>query len=204
MFDATMRKLIDPPLNAAGRGIAAMGVSANTVTVAGFVVGMSAVPLLAFEHYLGALAVIAINRLFDGLDGAIARKAGPTEFGGYLDIVLDFIFYSAVIFGFALARPAENGVAAAFLMLSFVGTGSSFLAYAILAAKTGKSTNARGSKTFFHLGGLTEGTETIAFLSAMTLLPDWFAVLAYVFGAMAWITTASRIAMTWQSFGGNA
>ncbi|MHA1564599.1 MAG: CDP-alcohol phosphatidyltransferase family protein [Alphaproteobacteria bacterium] len=201
MFDASMRKLIDPPLNFVGRHIAVLGVSANTVTVAGFVIGMSAVPLLAFEHYLGALVAIAANRITDGLDGAIARSVGPTAFGGYLDIVCDFIFYSAVIFGFALARPEENGVAAAFLILSFVGTGSSFLAYAILAAKTGKTTEVRGSKSFFHLGGLTEGTETIAFLAAITLLPDWFVVLAFVFGALAWITTASRVAMTWRSFG---
>ena len=204
MFDASMRKLIDPPLNFIGRRMAAWGVSANSVTVAGFGVGLTAVPLLAFEHYLVALAAIAANRIFDGLDGAIARSAGPTEFGGYLDIVCDFIFYSAVIFGFALARPGENGVAAAFLILSFVGTGSSFLAYAILAAKTGKSTEARGRKSFFHLGGLTEGTETIACLAAMTLLPDWFAVLAFGFGGLAWITTGSRVAMAWRSFGGSA
>lgn len=204
MLDVPMRKLIDPPLNYAGRRMAAFGVSANTITVVGFAVGLSAVPLLAFEHYLGALAAILANRLFDGLDGATARSAGPTEFGGYLDIVCDFIFYSAVIFGFALARPAENGVAAAFLILSFVGTGSSFLAYAILAAKKRLSTEVRGHKSFFYLGGLTEGTETIAFLAAMTLLPNWFVTLAVVFAGLAWITTASRVAMAWRSFGPQA
>ncbi len=202
MLDAPMRKIIDPPLNYAGRRIAGIGVSANEITVSGFVVGMAAVPLLAFEHYLGALAVILANRLFDGLDGATARSAGPTDFGGYLDIVCDFIFYSAVIFGFALARPAENGLAAAFLILSFVGTGTSFLAYAILAAKRGRASEQRGHshKAFYYLGGLTEGTETIAFIVAMTLLPDSFVVLAVVFGALAWLTTGSRVVMAWRSF----
>ncbi len=204
MLDAPVRKLVDPPLNSVGRRLAAYGVPANAITLLGFAIGLSAVPMLAYELYAGALAAILINRIFDGLDGATARIAGPTEFGGYLDIVCDFIFYSAVIFGFALARPVENGVAAAFLILSFVGTGSSFLAYAILAAKDGKSTEKRGRKSFFYLGGLTEGTETIAFVVAMTLLPNWFVPLAFVFGGLAWITTASRIVMARQSFGPNA
>ena len=83
-----------------------------------------------------ALLLILLNRVADGVDGAIARRLGSTDLGGYLDILCDFIFYAAVPLGFALARP-ENGAAAAFLIFSFVGTGSSFLAYAAIAAKRG-------------------------------------------------------------------
>lgn len=199
MFDAALRRVIDPPLNAAGRGLNRIGVSADAVTVAGFFVGLAAVPALALQEYWLALALIVANRLGDGLDGAVARAAGPTDLGGYLDIVLDFIFYSAVVFGVALGRPDE-AVFAAFLIFSFIGTGASFLAFAIIAAKRGVTTEARGRKSIFYLGGLTEGAETIACLVAICLFPAYFPWIAGVFGALCWITTASRIGQAVVSF----
>ncbi|WPZ33442.1 CDP-alcohol phosphatidyltransferase family protein [Thalassobaculum sp. OXR-137] len=199
MFDAALRRVIDPPLDAVGRRLAGAGISANAVTVAGFVVGLGAVPALAVQRYDLALALIVANRLADGLDGAVARTTGPSDLGGYLDIVLDFIFYSAVVFGVALGRP-EEAVLAAFLIFSFIGTGASFLAYAIIAAKRGQSTEARGRKSIFYLGGLTEGAETIACFVAICLFPGWFPWIAGVFGAMCWLTTASRIGQAVVSF----
>lgn len=200
MFDAALRNIIDPPLNAMGTKIAAIGVSANAVTVAGFFLGILAVPLIATEHYGAALFLIVLNRLFDGLDGAVARHSLLTNFGGYLDIVCDFIFYAAVVFGFALARP-ENALYAAFLIFSFMGTGSSFLTYAIMAEKYGISTDIQGRKSLYYLGGLAEGGETIAAMVLMCLFPDYFMIIVLVFGAMCWITTITRVYAAWLTFG---
>ena len=194
-----MRRLIDPPLDRMGRRLAAAGVSANAVTAAGFAVGLLAVPCLALQWYGAALAVILLNRLGDGLDGAVARRTRLTDLGGYLDIVCDFVFYAAVPFGFALARP-ENAVAAAFLIFSFAGTGSSFLAFAILAAKRNLATEAQGRKSLYYLGGLTEGTETIILFVAVCLFPAAFPALAWIFGALCWITTATRILSARRAF----
>ena len=194
-----MRRLIDPPLDRMGRRLAAAGVSANAVTAAGFAVGLLAVPCLALQWYGAALVAILLNRLGDGLDGAVARRTRLTDLGGYLDIVCDFVFYAAVPFGFALARP-ENAVAAAFLIFSFAGTGSSFLAFAILAAKRNLTTEAQGRKSLYYLGGLTEGTETIAVFIAICLFPAWFPPLAYLFGALCWLTTATRVLSARRSF----
>ena len=124
---------------------------------------------------------------------------GPTDLGGYLDIVCDFILYSGWAFAFALADPA-HAIPAAFLMLSFMGTGSSFLAYAIFAAKRGITTEIQGSKSLYYLGGLTEGTETILIFMAFCLAPQYFPVLAYAFAAACWITTVSRILAAARSF----
>lgn len=199
MLDRTMRILVDPPLNAVGRGVAALGVPANAVTLAGFTVGLGAVPLIWLGQYHWGLALILASRVFDGLDGAVARIRGATDVGGYLDIVCDFILYSAWVFGFALAQPG-NAVVAAFLMLSFVGTGSSFLAYAVFAAKRGVTTEIHGSKSLHYLGGLTEGTETILAFIAFCLLPQYFAPLAVIFAMACWITTFSRILAAVNSF----
>ena len=200
MIDAALRRVIDRPLDRAGGFLSRCGVSANAMTVAGFAVGMQALPALAVQSYGAALALILLNRLSDWLDGAIARRRGATDFGGYLDIVLDFIFYAGIALGFALANPAANALAACFLIFSFMGTGSSFLAYAVMAAKRGRTSTERGPKSLYYLGGLTEGAETIALFVAICLWPGWFPVLAYGFGALCWLTTATRILAARRDF----
>lgn len=194
MLDAPMRKLIDPPLDRLAAFVARTGLSANALTVAGFVIGMGAVPALAFQHYMLALALILINRLFDGLDGAVARRNGLTDLGGFLDICLDFIFYSGVVFGMTLGRPPEEGVYGAFLIWSFIGPIATFLAFAILAAKHKVSTDLRGRKSLYYLGGLAEGTETLITFILFCLFPDWFPIVCVVYGIICWITAATRIA----------
>ncbi|MED5435114.1 MAG: CDP-alcohol phosphatidyltransferase family protein, partial [SAR324 cluster bacterium] len=119
-------------------------ISADAITLVGFAIGMVAVPLLWIKLYSLALVFILINRFFDGLDGAVARRNGITSLGGYLDITCDLIFYSAVIFGFALVDPEKNSLSATFLIFSFIGTGVSFLAFAAVAEKHGISSEAHG------------------------------------------------------------
>jgi len=193
VLDSLIRKAMDPVLDRTGDALARGGLRANGITVAGFLVGAAAWTALALAAYPVALVLILANRVADGLDGAVARRLGPTDLGGYLDIVLDFLFYSGVPFFFAVGKP-EFALPAAFLVFSFVGTGCSFLAFAVIAAKRGITTQARGRKSIYYLGGLTEGTETLALFVAICLLPDWFAVLAWIFGALCWITTIGRIA----------
>ncbi len=199
MLDARLRKLIDPPLDRLGQRIAHFGITANSITWAGFFVGMGAWAMLALGSYGWALALILLNRLADGLDGAVARHGRISDLGGYLDIVLDFLFYSGVVFFFAVGRP-EEALPAAFLIFSFVGTGASFLAFAALAAKRGITTAARGPKSIYYLGGLTEGSETIALFVAICLLPDLFSWFAWIFGGLCWLTTAVRIFMAVETF----
>jgi phosphatidylglycerophosphate synthase len=199
VLDGAIRKVIDPLLDRSGTALARCGLNANAITVGGFLVGVGAWVALALTIYPLALALILLNRIADGLDGAVARRLGPTDLGGYLDIVLDFLFYSGVPFFFAVGRP-ETALPAAFLVFSFVGTGCSFLAFATVAAKQGWTTEARGHKSIYYLGGLTEGTETIALFVLISLLPDRFALLAWVFGSLCWITTASRIAAAVGAF----
>ena len=91
------------------------------------------------------------------------------------------------------ADPVANGLPAAVLIYSFVGTGSTFLAFAIIAAKRKLASEDYPNKGFYYLGGLTEATETIAVFLAMCLSPSWFPVLAYSFAALCALTTATRI-----------
>ncbi|RUO67138.1 CDP-alcohol phosphatidyltransferase family protein [Idiomarina ramblicola] len=193
MFDPKLlpitRKVVDIP----ARFLVRLGVSADQVTVAGFLIGLLAVPLLALEYYTAALVVILLNRLADGLDGAVARRTQLTDAGGFLDIVLDFIFYSAVAFGFLLAAPEQNAIAAGVLLVTFMGTGATFLAFASVAGKRGIENPAYPNKSLHYMGGLTEGFETILAFVVFCLWPQHFAVLAYVFAVACWITAITRI-----------
>ncbi len=193
MLDKYFVKQLRNPLMKVASLAVRLGITANQTTMLGFVIGMMSLPALVNERYDLALAFILINRFMDGLDGAIARLKKPTDLGGYLDITLDFIFYSAVIFGFALVDPINNAVAASFLIFSFMGTGSSFLAFAIMAEKREIRTLDYGSKSLFYIGGLTEGAETIGFYIFVCLFPQYFDVAAWLFGALCWVTTCTRL-----------
>jgi phosphatidylglycerophosphate synthase len=199
MLDPLLRRWIDPSLNKAGAWLARRDMSANAFTLAGLGVGLATVPLLAAERYDIALLVILLNRLIDGLDGAIARQKGPTAFGGYLDILCDMGFYAAVPLGFALAR-SDNAVWAALLLASFVCTASSFLGRAVIAAQRGEPHDgARGRKSFFHAAGIIEGTETVIAFVLFCLFPSAFPWLAGVFAGLCLWTAVARAVEAYRS-----
>lgn len=193
VFDARIRPWIDPPLNAAGRWLADAGVTANAVTVAGFALGMAGVALIAVGWLWAALTVILASRLADGLDGAVARATQKTDLGGFLDIVLDFIFYGAVPLAFALLDPASNALPATVLLLSYFANGSTFLAYAIMAEKQAITTTAQGVKSLFYMSGLAEGAETIVAIVLFCLFPAYFPVIAYCYAGLCFASSAGRI-----------
>lgn len=203
MLDSRIRPLIDPPLNAVARALAKTGISANAVTGIGFVFSLCAFAALAFAQYGLAILFIALSRLMDGLDGPLARQSQATDLGGYFDIVSDFIFYSGAVFFFAVGQP-ESTLPAAFLIFSFMGTASSFLAYAIIAAKRGLNHERQGHKSFFYLKGITEGTETIALLVFICVFPGLFSWAAYIFGGLCWLTTLGRTTQAVRDFGASA
>jgi phosphatidylglycerophosphate synthase len=202
MLDRHMRPWIDPPLNLIGGSIARVGLTANMVTLIGLAFGLAAAGAVVAGHFLLAVALILASRVADGLDGAVARAHGVTDFGGYLDITCDFAFYAAIPLAFILHDPGTNGVAGAILLASFYINGASFLGYAILAEKKQMTSDARGTKSLYFTGGLLEGTETIAFFVAICLLPAWFVPLAWIFAALCGLTTLARIALAARVFRG--
>lgn len=193
MLDHLSIKVIRWPLAQSANLLDRCGITANQTTIFGFALGCVAFPALIFEQYTLALLLIIANRICDGLDGALARIQGITDAGGFLDISLDFLFYSLIPFGFVLANPEQNAVAGAFLIFSFIGTGSSFLAFAVMAGKRGIENPVYQHKSLYYMSGLTEGTETIACFILFCLLPNHFALIAYLFGAACWFTTLTRI-----------
>lgn len=200
MIDRQTTALIRPALDGIARRLARRGISADALTFCGLAVGWGAAGAIAVEAFWTGAALILVSRLLDGLDGAVARATSPTDRGGFLDISLDFLFYPAVPLAFALADPSANALAAAVLLAAFVSTGTSFLAFATIAAKRGLTSVDYPDKSFYFLGGLTEATKTLAFFIAMCVWPQHFAPLALLFAAMCAVTIATRIYWGWQAF----
>ncbi len=191
MFDARLRPLINPALDRMGAALAHLGVSANQVSAAGAACGALAGLAIGLGQPLAGLALVLASRLLDGLDGAIARARGATDFGGYLDIVCDYVFYLAVPLGFGFATPG-NLPFALLLVASFTLTAVSFLAYATLAAKQGLESRAHGPKSFFYSTGLAEGAETLLAFVLMCLWPAAFPQIAVVLAGLCLLTVIQR------------
>lgn len=203
MLDRFALRLLRPVIDASARRLAALGVTADQATLAGFGFGIAAAALIMLGYSGLAVLPLLANRALDGLDGALARLTGSTDRGAFLDIGLDFVFYAAVPLSFAVCDPHANALAAAVLLAAFLGTGATFLAFAVIAEKRGLKSSAYPSKSFYYLGGLTEGTETILCFLAMCVWPEHFAAIALFYAALCAVTTVTRLAAGWHTFGGN-
>lgn len=191
MLDARMRAMLGPPLEAAGRRLAAAGVPPTALTGAGWAAGAGACAATALRAWPVALGLWLANRLADGLDGPTARATGsPTDAGGFLDIVADFSVYAGVILALAVAVPAARLGCAALLTAYYI-SGTAFLALSSLAERRGQRLGDERSLRF--VGGLAEGTETVAVYIVLFLLPQYAVVIVWAFTAAVAITAAQRV-----------
>jgi len=198
MLDRNALKLLSPWLDRAAARLVRWGVGADAISLAGFGLGLVAALAIATGATLTGLAFIGLSRLADGLDGPVARQTRPTDRGAFLDIALDFAFYASIPLAFAWLAPATNAWPAAVLLAAFIGTGSSFLAFAVLAERRGLKSLAYPSKGLYYLGGLTEGTETLLCFAAMCCWPVQFPLLASVFAGLCGLTWLARLHAGWS------
>lgn len=194
MLDRRAQALVAPLLRRLAAGCVRIGLTADALTWTGFAIGIAAAAAIALQAPLLGLALIGVSRLCDGLDGAVARLTHTTDRGAFLDIALDFVFYASIPLAFAVADPAANALASAVLLAAYIGTGSSFLAFAVFAQQRGLRSTAFPNKGLYYLGGLTEATETYACYALMCLVPQHYAWWAYGFAALCALTAGMRIA----------
>jgi len=197
MLDRVAIALLKPGLERMARALVRAGIGADSVTLFGFALGLAAALAIALGMPLAGLALLLASRLMDGLDGAVARLTRPTDRGAFLDITLDFLFYASFPLAFAVADPAANALPAAVLLAAFMGTASSFLAFAVLAERRGLKSEDYPQKGLYYLGGLTEATETLTCFVLMCLWPQHFALWAYGFAVLCALTIVSRIVGGW-------
>ncbi len=190
MFDEWLRAYKDRLLaGLAGR----LGrVSPNQVTVLAFLVGVGAVAAIAGDRRGLAFALWLLNRLLDGLDGTLARLHGrSSDFGAYLDVLLDFAVYAAVPVALVLAAPAPGATFAALvLMASFYLNAASWMYLAALLERRGEHA---GATRVVMPAGLVAGTETIVLYSAAILLPRQLGVICWLMAGLVFVGVIQRL-----------
>ena len=192
MFDRQIQKYIQKPLQYIAK-LFLKFISPNHMTLIGFSFGVLMCFFIIIDQYLIAMIFLFLNRLSDGLDGAMARLQIPTPLGGYLDIVLDFLIYGGFVLSFGITEQ-NNTFLSMILLFCYIGTGSTFLAKAaILPSLTNQNLNEEIPKSFHYAVGLVEGTETIIFMFLCLLFPGLFIYLASIFILLCLITIVFRI-----------
>lgn len=198
MFDHILRPLIERPLNALADRLIKMNVKADEITWVGLMLSVAAGLAVLVNYHGLALIFFLLNRLADGLDGAVARATKPSAFGTYLDLTLDFMSYAILPFAFAVMMP-DDRLAAAFLIGCFYISGGSFLAYEMLCAKHAPE-GAMPKKHLVFLGSQMAGAETIFFFSMFCFWPASFGWGCWLFGLLCLVTAFGRIFAAHEHF----
>lgn len=197
MFDRQIQKYTQKPLQYIAK-LFLKFISPNHMTLIGFCFGVLMCLSIIIDQYLIAIIFLFLNRLSDGLDGAMARLQTPTPLGGYLDIVLDFLIYSGFVLSFGITEQ-NNTLLSMILLFCYIGTGSTFLAKAaILPSLTNQSLNEEIPKSFHYAVGLVEGTETIVFMVLCLLFPNLFIYFSFIFIILCLITIVFRIIVCYK------
>lgn len=190
MIDRRVRVFCSPILDVLGGRLARLGVRANPVTGTGWLVGVGTCVAVGYRMWPLALTGWLLNRFLDGLDGAIARRRGATEFGGYLDLMADFSIYSGFIVALAIARP-EARLASVVLLSTYYVSGVALLGGAALLDRRNVARSDERSVRF--LGGLAEGLETIVAYVLILLAPTLTVEVEWIFAAMVMVTAIQRL-----------
>ena len=192
MLDTPVRRRITPVLDRAARAPGVRALSPGAVTAVGLLVGIGACVAAALGAWALALVLWLLNRTLDGLDGAIARRRGPTDLGGMLDFVADFVVYGGFVVGVAIAVP-DARVACTALLAAYLLNNVALLSFASLVEKRRLEYGDERSLRFTP--ALTEGTETILAYVAFCLFPSRADVVAWVFCGLVMVSATQRIAL---------
>lgn len=166
----------------------------QTITLVALLIGLAATFMAARGWYLWALALWLLNRALDGLDGLLARLHGhQSDFGGYLDILIDFVVYAALPIGLVLSTPTPERYLVLALMLAvfYVNTASWMYLAAILEKRHAREPET--TTTVVMPAGLIGGFETIVAYCIFLLFPNAMAILYSIFSALVLITIFQRL-----------
>ena len=197
MIDNSARKVINPLLEKAVTPLFRMGVPANAITAVGFGFGLASIASMSLRQNYLALGFWVANRIFDGIDGVLARKGAPTDLGGFLDIVFDFVIYGGLLVGIAIGYPILR-LQAIILLGAYYVSGTALLALSSITerrAQRQQASSEKSSKAIRFIGGLAEGGETIIFYVVVMAIPRYAAIAIDIFIAMVAITAVQRIAI---------
>ncbi len=201
MVDKFFIKVLHSPLRAIAKFFSKVGISANMVTLSNVPLSILIFVSLLAKWYMIALILIIINRIFDGLDGAIARynhTSNPAS--GYLDIMVDYLFYISIPLAFVLNDPQSNAIFGSLVLGGFVLTGVNFMATSSVATKLNIKNVSFPNKAIYYASNIVEGAETILYFILVCIFPQYFAPISMVVGILLFVTTPLLVFIRWKVF----
>lgn len=149
--------------------------SPNVITLFSFILGLGSVYFIVSNRLSLALCLWILNRIFDGLDGAVARESGKqSDFGGYLDILVDFILYAMIPIAFTYVFGWGQRswiILAGMISLFYINSASWMYLSAILEKRKAGSESKEEQTSITMPSGIVEGTETIIIFTLFYLFP---------------------------------
>ncbi len=195
--------------------------SPNAISILAFSAGMLTAAAILLHNLPLALVLWIINRILDGLDGTVARHTGrSSDFGGYLDILLDFIVYATVPLAMTLhtATATADWILLALLLGVFYINAASWMYLSALLEKRRRESlerilqketsdtkqnpdeTERQFTTVAMPGGLVEGTETILLYTLFFIFPSYLQLLYALLTAGTTIGIMQRIVWAKKRF----
>lgn len=199
MLDALLRKFKEMLLYPAAR-ITGKFLHPNGVTVVAFLFGLVCFYLILQKQYIPALIFWLVNRIVDGLDGTIARIYNKqSDFGGYLDIMLDFVIYAMIPIGLVMAAPSHNAyLTLALLLALYYVNGASWMYLSSILEKRKQGAASNDEMTSVTMpSGLVGGTETIILYCLFILLHSKIVILFLIMSVLLIITIIQRMIWAW-------
>ncbi len=170
----------------------------NVITLISFGFGLVSIYFITERSLMTALVFWLLNRIFDGLDGTVARITGKSsDFGGYLDIVFDFIVYSAIPVAFVFSTQVqENYLLLSILLSSYYVNAASCMFLSSILEKRNLGASSNNEMTSITMpSGIADGTMTIIFYTLFFILPSYLKWLFAVFIILVLVSIVQR--MVW-------
>lgn len=186
MFDEPMRHVKNSLMTPMARFVSFL--SPIQLSVTGLFIALLMFGALYEGWFFIGAVLWWLNRIFDGLDGIVARENElQSDLGGYVDIMCDHVAYIALPIGVILGQPYSefNWLTLIILLATFYVNAASWMYLSAILEKRNRGAKAQGETTTITMpNGLVAGFETIIFFSLFALLPRYAPALFLAMAAM--------------------
>lgn len=192
-----LTQLVQARARAIARKVASIfvktGISANMLTIFGFVLNVVVAYLLATNHLVAGGLMMLFAGLFDMLDGALAKITNTvSQFGAFLDSVVDRYSEAVCLFGLLLFyynQPNSTGLIQIVLIYTIL-VGSMMISYNRARA---------GALNIANEVGILARPERIILLAIGLLFPNVLLdPILWVLAVGTQFTALQRIIYVWQ------
>lgn len=204
MFDISLRSIKDRLFDPICKGIPT-AITPLQLTLLAFLSGILSCIAAARALPFQSVMLWLINRVLDCLDGAVARNRNQSsDLGGFLDLLADFIIYSAIpiscALGLSVTPSKERGLWLAVSLAEAAFHVNNFILFYVAAISEKKKKAGSDEKevvkeltSLSMRPALIEGAESGIIFSIMLARPEWTCPLCWILAVGVAIGIGQRV-----------